>query len=252
MLAHALDIIYSVRYWLVLGIAVSAAIEVFVPQQGMESIGRMGTFTASLLMLAISVPLYVCATASVPIGAALVHAGFPPGAALVFLMAGPATNTATVGAVYREFGLRTMLIYLTTIIVGSVALAQLFDWLVAPGAVTAPGMAHEHNSWWSISAALLLAAILAWFIGRDVARRWEKWFRRSNGSDMPAFTIEVEGMQCQACVHRLESALRQTEGVDSVEIRLKPGEAIIHGAADREAVVQTIEGAGFRAGRGSS
>jgi hypothetical protein len=54
-----------------------------------------------LVVLVISLPLYVCTTASVPIAASLIAAGMPAGSALVFLMAGPATNVVTIGAVYR-------------------------------------------------------------------------------------------------------------------------------------------------------
>ncbi len=244
MLAHAVDIIDSIRYWLILGIVVSAAIDVLVPQQGLRAVGHMGTLSASLLMLLISVPLYVCATASVPIGAALVQAGFPPGAALVFLMAGPATNTATIGAVYREFGLRTMVIYLLTIITGSVVLAQLFDGLIAPEAVGMAVPHHEHPSWWSVGAALILAATLGWLIFRDLARRIRKSFSRPTAAS-PTIVVPVDGMKCQACVSRLERALEQTEGVDSVDVQLKPGQAIIHGDVDRETIATTICDAGF-------
>ena len=77
--------------------------------------------------LLIALPLYVCATASVPIAAALVSAGMPLGSALIFLMAGPATNAATIGTINRTFGLKRTIIYLITIIVGSVGGAFLFE-----------------------------------------------------------------------------------------------------------------------------
>ena len=82
---------------------------------------------SSLLTLLIALPLYVCATASVPIAAALVSAGMPLGSALIFLMAGPATNAATIGTINRTFGLKRTIIYLITIIVGSVGGAFLFE-----------------------------------------------------------------------------------------------------------------------------
>ena len=87
----------------------------------MDGLAAYGGLAAMGVTLVIAVPLYVCATASVPIAAALVASGLPTGAALVFLMAGPATNVATLGAVYRTLGRRPLAIYLSTIIVGSVA-----------------------------------------------------------------------------------------------------------------------------------
>ena len=84
----------------------------------------------ALAALAVSLPLYVCATASVPIAAALVANGMPAGAALVFLMAGPATNVATIGAIYRGLGVRSLAVYLATIIVGSMTAAVAFDFVI--------------------------------------------------------------------------------------------------------------------------
>ena len=75
-----------------------------------------------LLMLAISLPMYVCATASVPLAASLIVAGMSPGSALVLLMAGPTTNVATMGAIYRAFGQRVLAVFLGTVIVMSISL----------------------------------------------------------------------------------------------------------------------------------
>ncbi len=175
MADHALEIIDSIRFWLIVGIVASAAIGTLIPPHWLASLSRWGTLGASLFALGISVPLYVCATASVPIGAALVQAGFPTGATLVFLMAGPATNVATVGAIYREFGGRTLAIYLATIILGSLGLAQVFDWLIAPGYIPdAVGTGHEHLAWWSHAAAAALAGLLIWQTVGDLRRRWRR------------------------------------------------------------------------------
>ncbi|HPM83129.1 MAG TPA: permease, partial [Candidatus Anammoximicrobium sp.] len=108
LVAHGLDIIRSIWLWLVFGVVVSAAINVFVPPSYLSGLGSLGILPSAVAALAISVPLYVCATASVPIAAALVAGGLPTGAALVFLIAGPATNVATIGAVYRRYGGRVL------------------------------------------------------------------------------------------------------------------------------------------------
>ncbi len=244
MADHALEIIDSIRFWLIVGIVASAAIGTLIPPHWLASLSRWGTLGASLFALGISVPLYVCATASVPIGAALVQAGFPTGATLVFLMAGPATNVATVGAIYREFGGRTLAIYLATIILGSLGLAQVFDWLIAPGYIPdAVGTGHEHLAWWSHAAAAALAGLLIWQTVGDLRRRWR---RHVPEAGTPVTTIGVDGMQCQACAQRLEKALQAAEGVESVQVRLEPGEAIVAGTADRERLASVIAQAGFQ------
>lgn len=112
---HSLTLIRSIWAWIVVGVLVSALITSLVPEDSLANLAGFGGLPAMLITLLISLPLYVCATASVPIAAALVISGLPPGAALVFLMAGPATNVATIGAVYRTLGKRSLGIYLVTV-----------------------------------------------------------------------------------------------------------------------------------------
>ncbi len=248
MIRHSVEIIDSIRYWLIFGIAVSAAIGTLIPPSWLASLSQWGTLGSSLVALAISVPLYVCATASVPIGAALVASGFPTGATLVFLMAGPATNVATVGAIYREFGGRTLGVYLATIIAGSLGLALVFDWLVDPGSIPAAAASgHGHLAWWAHASAAILTGLLAWLTVRDFRRRWlRRPIVATAGGEEPVTTIGVEGMRCQSCVNRLEQALRSTEGVERVQVRLQPGEAIVQGKVDERRLAAVIAEAGFR------
>lgn len=162
---HGIMIVRSIWGWLVIGILVSSAIQTLVPATWFEMAGQWNLLTSMLLVLLISIPLYVCATASVPIAAAIVHSGFPPAAALVFLMAGPATNVTTIGAIYSRFGWRTSIVYLTTIIGGSMFFAWLFERLLTASVVTASLHQHTHLTWWSIGSAVVLLALIGYFIG---------------------------------------------------------------------------------------
>ncbi|MHC5068098.1 MAG: permease, partial [Planctomycetota bacterium] len=145
------DLLHSIWRWLVVGILVSAALTVWLPA-GSWPAAATGPW-AMVLALAVSLPLYVCAVASVPIAAALVAAGMPTGAALVFLMAGPATNIATIGAIGRNLGWRVATIYLATIIVGSVGGGLLYDaWI---GLSVADGHhGHHHDEGGGVVATL--------------------------------------------------------------------------------------------------
>ena len=126
-ITHADDLIQSIWGWLAVGVVVSAAITTFLPANALSNWTAWGPVITMITVLVVSLPLYVCATASVPIAASLVAGGMPTGAALVFLMAGPASNVATIGAILKGFGPRILGIYLGTIIVGSVGLGILFD-----------------------------------------------------------------------------------------------------------------------------
>jgi uncharacterized protein len=118
--------------WLLLGIGIAGLITFFVPSDFFAHHGQ-GEFTSLLVMLLVGVPLYVCATASTPIAAALVLKGLSPGAALVFLLAGPATNASTITVIAKLMGKRITALYLAAIAVCSVAVGwavnQVYRWL---------------------------------------------------------------------------------------------------------------------------
>jgi len=243
MLDHALEILRTIWVWIVFGVAASAAITVFVPDGWFQSVTGRGPVLPVLLALAVSLPLYVCATASVPIAAALVAGGFPPGAALVFLMAGPATNVATIGAIRRFLGNRALFAYLAAIVGGSVGLGIAFDFLLQSDVVVT---AHQHDttSWWKLSSAVVLVALLAWFAIGDL-RNWIARRRAPAAAGSDAIQMNVSGMTCQGCVSKLESALRKQPGVRGVRVELDPGKAIVDGDIDRERLRQAVEDAGF-------
>lgn len=253
MIDHGGELLQSIWRWVAVGILVSAAIEVLLPQQAWLDLAALGTFGAAAAALVISLPLYVCATASVPIAAALVANGLPLGAALVFLMAGPATNVATVGAVYRGFGRKVTAVYLTTVIVGSLGFAVLFEGLIGGGELRV-GPAHEHGvPWWAATSAILLVAMFGWF-GLQEFRRWrrnaraDRWASEQVAAGEPggrAVEIAVTGMTCGNCADAVESALLAAPGVQAARVDLTGGTATVWGAAAATTLREAVQDAGF-------
>ncbi|MFC1764340.1 permease [Planctomycetota bacterium] len=146
---------------LLVGLALAAAIAVFVPEGFFA--GALGTgLGAMLLMMVFGIPLYVCATASIPVAAALILKGVSPGAVLVFLMTGPATNAAGLATIWKTLGRRTALVYLGTVVVCALGAGLLFDqlsgWLAIDPHLHNHIMAHR---WWQHAAGVLLLVILA-------------------------------------------------------------------------------------------
>jgi uncharacterized membrane protein YraQ (UPF0718 family) len=120
------DLLGDIGKWLLIGIVISGILAYFVPADFFTRF--LGNeFLSLLAMLAIGVPLYICASASTPIAVVLVLKGLSPGAALVFLLAGPATNAATLTVIGRFLGKKVTVIYLATIAVCSVALGWLVN-----------------------------------------------------------------------------------------------------------------------------
>jgi uncharacterized membrane protein YraQ (UPF0718 family)/copper chaperone CopZ len=242
---HGVDIIRSIWLWLIFGILASAAIEVYVPDSFLTKIGSWGILPSALAALAISLPLYVCATASVPIAAALVAGGLPPGAALVFLMAGPATNVATMGAIFRQFGGRVLAIYMATIVAGSGIAAVAFDWLLSDASATEPANHEMHHAWWAQVCAVSLLGLFAWFLIESLAGRLRRRVGRPV-EQLSEIKITVRGMRCGNCVARLEQVLHKVEGVHSAVVNLEPGEAIVRGSVGGNQLREAIREAGFQ------
>jgi uncharacterized membrane protein YraQ (UPF0718 family) len=147
--------------WFFLGLILAGAITVFVPTGVM---GRYlgGGFPSMLLMLAIGIPIYICATASTPVAAALIMKGVSPGAALVFLLAGPATNVTSLSVLFGVLGRRATVIYLGAIAVLALAFGLALDKIyhllgISPQAVI--GQARELIPLWAqwAGAVFLLA-----------------------------------------------------------------------------------------------
>lgn len=109
------------------GLIIGAFISMMIPDN-LSHYFTNSTWLGYLIAVAIAAPMYVCATASLPIAASLIMAGVSPGAAFVFLSAGPATNTVTMGVVKSMMGTKALAIYLGSIIIGSLAFGVAFDY----------------------------------------------------------------------------------------------------------------------------
>lgn len=245
MLAHGVDIIREISGWLVFGILVSAAITSFVPPDAFGGLATQGALLAFGAVLIVSLPLYVCATASVPIAAALVAAGMPTGAAMVFLMAGPATNVATVGAVYRTFGLRTLAIYLGTVIVGSAAFGLGYE-AVFGALDTGAVHHHEHTTWYGAAGSVVLIGLLASFWVQDLRGALARW--QAERSPAPEVAIELHGLTCNGCAKKVERAIQGLEGVESAIVQFDDARALVKGRIDLDALRAAVAESGFEAG----
>ena len=156
------DILDDIAPWLAIGIVLAGIVTTLVPPQALSEWGS--GLPAMVLMLLIGIPMYICATASTPVAASLLLAGISPGTVLVFLLAGPATNIATLAVVKKELGRGVLIAYLTGITVASIGLGLLTDWIAASMAidiqaelVQGDDLMPEWQAWGSGLLMLLLA-----------------------------------------------------------------------------------------------
>lgn len=240
------DMVASVGKWLVIGLVVAALITVLVPDSLFTGLSRH-PLLAMLAVVAVAIPMYICATGSIPIALSLMMKGLSPGIAFVMLMAGPAANFASVMILRRTQGARATAIYVGSVVVTAIAFGLVIDmllpasWFVPPVA-SAAGIAtcHLELSWFDTSCSVLLAALLIY-----AAVKGHRHSHKHNIDTAMTQTFKIEGMACAHCKATVEKAVAAVDGVTSVTVSLQDGTAVTEGSADREAVTKAIELAGF-------
>lgn len=228
------SILVSIHGSLILGILLAAAVSVAVPDGAVT--GALAGMAGLLVMVALALPLYVCATASIPLAMQFVDKGFSPGAAFVFLLVGPATNFATALIVRREIGGRAMAAYLSAITFFGLGAGLAIDALKIPlaGAMTS----HRHASGGTLealSASLLAGGLVFLWLNHLFSQREDL---------MSEHVLTVEGMTCDHCRRTVEKAVGSVPGADNISVDLSSGQVGFDGA-DPEPVKRAIRDAGF-------
>jgi hypothetical protein len=233
---------------LVAGLAVAALITALIPEDFFRPVlgGGVG---AMVVMMLLGIPIYVCATASVPVAAALIAKGVSPGAALVFLMTGPATNAATIAMVWKVMGRRTALIYLLTVAGSAMAAGLTMDYVFR-----VQGISAAHAMHWMLPApvkwacAVVLLAVLGVAIVRSYAAgRTRRQAGQAERDQKMTRTLRITGMTCNHCRETVRRALAECKGAESVQVDLAGGRAIVTGETDPAELRQAVEGLGYGA-----
>ena len=247
------DMVASVGKWLVIGLVVAAVITVAVPDSLFLSLAEYPRL-AMLVMVAVAVPMYVCATGSIPIAMSLMLKGLTPGVGFVLLMAGPAANFASVMVLSKSLGRRATAVYVLSVVVTAILFGLLIDyllpaqWFAIGGA--ADTIAHCHVEWpWfpTLCSALLVALLLRAFVAGAAERR--RFRKESNNTSTTDTTMQkvykVNGMACAHCKATVEKAVGAVAGVSSVAVDLPTGRVAVDGAYDPKAVAEAVTNAGF-------
>ena len=167
------DMMQDFGKWLVVGLLIAAAITAFVPDSAFAMFKEYYILNV-LLIVIISAPMYICATGSIPVALSLIMKGISPGAAFVLLMAGPATNIASLIILKREMGMRKVLIYLGAIIIGAIACALIIDFVLPQEwfsslqhlSTCSHGDEHHHHDecthgpiWWQTTTSVIFVVL---------------------------------------------------------------------------------------------
>lgn len=243
--------------WLLIGIALASLVSILIPNDFFTRFSDNPLLEIFAVLL-FSIPLYVCATGSIPIALALMLKGLSPGAAMVFLMAGPATNIATLTILNKTVGRKMTVVYLLSIVGTAVLFGFLLNFIQASGWIDfmpAFSMAHhDHHS--TSMLGTILGAILLVLIARALFQNYvhghghehdhhhEHTITENKNQSMKQ-TIKVEGMMCNHCKKSVENALNQLDNVASSEVNLADKEVVIEGNVSTQEAKKVIENLGY-------
>ena len=219
------------------GILIGGVLSALLPRDVSE-VYLSNPVIAYPLMLAISIPLYVCAIGSVPVAAAMMSKGLVPGAALAFLIAGTATNAVTIAFVAKKFDKKVIFIYLVSIIFLALVSGILLDSFL--GGVVAKDVLFKGRE---LPYLLRLISTLL-FVGLILKSFW-----KGKGERMPEpkYTFHVPDMDCKHCQTAVEQALKATPGVRYVEVLLDEKLVKVDGEVDEITIRKQLEKAGYTA-----
>ena len=227
--------------WLIVGLIAAGMITALVPDQWFSAF-HDNTLLSILLVLCISIPMYVCATGSIPIAVALMMKGLTPGAALVLLMAGPACNIASMLVIHKVMGRRTLLLYLLSIVSGAILAALAIDNLMPATWFTTMNHAmacHQDGiQWLNITSAVLLLALL-------LNTLFHSHTHETTACAADTTTLHIQGMCCSHCATNIQHALESLEGIQQATVSLNDKTAVITGTAPLETIRQTIQSLGY-------
>lgn len=279
-----LDMMADIGKWLALGLLVAGLITICVPDS-FFAIFRDNSLASMLLVLCIAIPMYVCATGSIPVAVALMK-GLTPGAGLVLLMAGPACNMASMLVISKVMGRRTLLTYLASIVAGAVGFGLLIDhalprdWFVS-ALVARDACCVHHHSLFAIGCSILLGILLV----NALVRQWlnGRKFAEANGAApsvaddelaaaevlaadevlgdaessenaqpaavnaIPKQTFTINGMTCNHCRMAAERAVLAVPGVTAATVDLGSKLAVVEGDVEFEELSKAIAACGFSA-----
>lgn len=235
----------------VVGVAIAALITLIIPTGFFDSLHISSGILAMLVMLIVGLPMYICSTSSIPIALVLMAKGISPGAAFVFLFAGPATNAASLSVLSKSLGKKTVVVYLAITAVAAIGFGLLLDGLIGWFSLPMPKILADTQahgtSWLNIVSGVIFAGILLRSIIAKITRRIKA---RKDKKDESAVVLDIEGMTCEHCSKTVREALEKVDSVASVSVDIKEGKAYVQADdIDIDLLKRAVNEAGYVANK---
>ncbi len=252
------EMLQDVGKWLVIGLLIAALITVAVPNEWLAALHDYKLLNM-LIVLLVAIPMYVCATGSIPIAVSLMAKGLTPGAALVLLMAGPAVNSASMLVIGKVFGKRTMSLYITSIVIGAIVFGLLIDyclpqnWFAVSSMITSGAHCGHCLTWldWTFLGVFVLLLFNAFYMKYRHSHQMSHEHHvnhahnHENVQEDVITVYKVEGMACNHCVASVKNAIDVIDGVTSVKVDLTKGLAYVKGEHNHEELIKRVSDIGY-------
>lgn len=234
------DLIAEIGGWILIGVGIGGMIGYLVPVQIFEKYFS-NPLIAYPSMFLLGIPIYICATGSIPIAASLMLKGMTPGAVLVFLVVGPATNTTTITVVGKLLGKKVLIIYLLTIIVCAFVFGIILDQIVY-SAVKDPTLLTSTEKLLPEPVKVGSGIVLLGLIIFALIPKTKKTVPITQG-----LVFKVPEVDCEHCKETLEKILKQLDGVREVNVNIKRKEVSVVGDGElqKEKIISAINKAGY-------
>lgn len=241
------DMIDTMGKWLVIGLVVAILITIFVPDSLFTGLMEY-PILAMLLMVIVAVPMYICATGSIPIAMSLMMKGLSPGVAFVLLMAGPAANFASVLILNRTQGKKATAIYVGSVVITAILFGMIIDYLLPEQWFKLPLIhdahhLHSHFGWFETACTIILGGLLLASAIRKMMEKRENSYKAET-TDMTQ-TFKIHGMNCNHCRSTVEKAIGSVNGVTEVNVSLGKKQAVVTGEFETESIIDAVRKAGF-------
>jgi hypothetical protein len=237
------DMVGSIGKWLVIGLTIAALINVLVPDDFFVTFAKY-PILAMIAVVLIAVPMYVCATGSIPIALSLMLKGLTPGVAFVFLMAGPAVNFASYTLLSHTLGRRNTLIYIAIIALSAIGVGVVIDYILPtswfiPQITSAHACCAVHHAvgFNTACSALLVSLLVYALIIKRITNKTKQ--------NIMAKEYRINGMMCVHCKARVEKELATVAGVTSVKVDLDKKLAIVEGDHSEHDIADTVNALGY-------
>lgn len=237
-----IDLVKDLAKWIVLGLFLASLVSILIPEDVAQDINSY-VGLEFLLMILISVPMYVCATGSIPLATVFALKGISPGGILIFLMLGPATNIASITVLNKTLGKKFVVIYLSSLIFCSVIFGLLLNYffLTYDFQLTNSTYFSLHSEKFSlvnqISAILLISLILYSFFSSN--------FIKTNTIMNSSQKYQVDGMSCSHCKMSVEKNISKLNGVEKAEVDLSSKTLLIDGNPSEVEIKECLIDLGF-------